>query len=283
MPTQHAILILAHDNPAGLSRLVARLTHPKLHIFIHVDRKSTRQFNTAVLEQLGAQVISTRRVNWGGFSSCLAQLDLLRLAMANGPFRTYSLISGRDYPVQRIELLAHSLDTVQHSRINHWSDKDPTWYRRYTRMYFYDFPVTRILNAVSRRLAPVLPDRQPPQGIEIYFGWAWWTLTHPGVEAVFRFCHERPDVLSWYRFVHIADESFFQTALKNVSSPPPLDQHIHRYIQFPNASAHPKAIDYEDLTEALSGSYWFARKIDEDACAGVANAIDDALGYQPTK
>lgn len=275
--SKHAILILAHENPKGLLRLLNRLKHKRIQVFIHLDKKNRYRFNQAKLEKNGAMVISTRRVNWAGHSICLAELDLLRAAYKEGPFETYSLISGRDYPLKSIEQIVEELDGLNVNLIDHWHNEDPSWHRRYARLYFYDHICGRMLNAFSRRLAPFFPDRKAPEGINVYFGWMWWTLLESGVESVFRFCEERPDVLKWYRNVHISDESFFQTALKNVSSPPPLSRDVRRYIQFKNGAAHPKTIDFEDLDQMLSGRHWFARKFCEKKVPGLLDTLDSRI------
>jgi len=276
---RHALLILAHDQPCHLSRLVSRLQHPRLDIYIHLDRKHLQRFNRAKLEKEGAQVISTRRLNWGGLSSSEAQLDLLKHSRSDRTHQTYSLISGQDYPLCRVEDLALELDSTKGSLIDHWHDEDPCWHSRYHRPYFYDFPYSRILNAASRRLARFLPNRKPPKGIKIYFGWAWWTLDNKAIDAILEFYENRPEVVQWFRYMHIADESFFHTALMNSGHSLNLSRAVRRYIKFPNASTHPKVIDQTDLEEALGGDFWFGRKFDPDTNPDCLDEIDRRLRF----
>ncbi len=275
---KHAILILAHEAPESLLRLVARLQHERISIFIHLDRKSADIFDWQYLENKGANLISTRKVNWGGMSICLAALDLLKLARKQQSFQTYSLISGRDYPVKHINQIVLDLDQTDSNLIDFWHDERPNWHKRFERYYFQDFRLRRLLNAAALRMAHILPKRKVPQGISIYFGWTWWTLQNNGVEAILRFCDERPDVMRWYEYMRIPDESFFQTALNNSDISPNLSRAIRRYFIFIKGSSHPKIINHNDVDDALSGQYWFARKVDHVERNDVLDKIDQLLG-----
>ena len=133
----------------------------------------------------------------------------------------------------------------------------------------------------SRRLARFLPERKLPPNIKIYFGWAWWTLTSEDVDAVIEFIKERTDVVKFYHHVHIADESFFQTALVNAKSHPPLICNPRRYIIFPNGSLHPKILSFEDLEHTLASDAIFARKFDEGSSPGIIEAVEKKRGCYP--
>jgi len=266
---EHAILIFAYDKPQQLAKLVKSLRHPRLDVYIHIDQKHYGQFldHTKIIQN-DATVISTQRVNYCGFSFCKAILDLILLAIDRKSYATFSSISGTDYPIKNTEYIVSVLDETKCSRIDYWRDEDPSWHKRYKRFYFYDSPFARPLNAASRRLARILPDRKPPHNITIFFGWPWCTLTYEGAKAIVEFANERPDVVKFFRHVHIPDESFFQTALVNANSKPPLLRKPLRYIKFPNASMHPKTLTFDDLEDIFSSDAIFARKFDEKRSPG---------------
>ena len=268
--SEHAILITAYEKPPQLAKLVKSLRHPRLDVYIHIDQKNYGQFLDHIKTlQNDATVISTQRVNWGGFSLCQAVLDLIFLAIDRKSYTTFSFISGTDYPIKNTEYIVSVMDETECSRIDYWFDEDPSWHKRYKRFYFYDSPFARPLNAASRRLARILPDRKPPHNTTISFGWVWWTLTCEGVKAVVEFVNERPDVVKFYRHVHIPHESFFQTALVNAHSKPPLMRKPLRYIKFPNGSMHPKILTFDDLDDIFSSDAIFARKFDEKRSPGI--------------
>jgi hypothetical protein len=96
-----AYLILAHNTPRHLSRLVAALTSESSGFFIHVDRKSNEDdFRSA--EGPGVHFAEERvAVYWGDFSQVEATLVILRAALADPrDFDRFVLLSGSDYPLR---------------------------------------------------------------------------------------------------------------------------------------------------------------------------------------
>jgi len=274
--SKHAILILAHDKPSQLLKLIGSLRHSSLDIYIHIDRKNYSRFQNHIETfQNNAVVISNQSVNWGGFSICQTLFDLILLARDRGSYSTFSSLSGTDYPVKSTDYIVSLLDKTKCSRIDHWFDEDPSWHKRYKRFFFHDSHYSRVLNAASRRLARILPNRKPPPKITVFFGSTWWTLTCEGVNAIVEFINERPDVVKFYRHVHIADESLFQTFLLNTKSKPPLLRESLRYIKFSNASMHPKILTFDDLEDIFSSDCIFARKFDEQTSPGIFELIDE--------
>ncbi len=188
-----------------------------------------------------------------------ATFDLIREARENGPFATYTLLSGVDWPVKPIEAIVEVLDNLEVSLIDFWRDKDPSWHQRYERYFFYERPLGRLLNALSRRLIHVLPKRKPP--VKVWFGPQWWTLRDEAVRTVLDFYANRPDVLRWLRTIHIPDECAIQTALCNSEPRPPLERGHRRYLDWSSGEAHPKILTSRDLEAARQGEWLFARKV----------------------
>ena len=140
--------------------------------------------------------------------------------------------------------------------------------------FFYDSRHSRWLNRINRRLSKLLPRRKPPPGIKIYFGWQSWTLTPLEIDLILKFCHDRPDVLSWCKFVKLSDESFFQTALANSGGLIGTDRNVRRFIRFNNGNAHPTILSPADIDEVCSGRFWFARKLYKSEPPGIREEID---------
>lgn len=103
---RHAFLILAHDNEAVLSELLQALDEPRCDTFLHVDSKSG--MDCAALSRRYPRVnLIDRRIDarWGDFSLVEVELELLRAALAEGPYEYLHLISGVDYPPHGVDYI----------------------------------------------------------------------------------------------------------------------------------------------------------------------------------
>lgn len=96
-----AYLVLAHNAPAQLARLVAAIKFPAADLFIHIDGKS--DINPFMhMRDEGVHFLGERhRVFWGDFSQVEAILALMRCALAAGSTYTrFILLSGVCYPIR---------------------------------------------------------------------------------------------------------------------------------------------------------------------------------------
>ena len=96
-----AYLVLAHDKPSQLARLVAALRAEDVGIFVHIDRAAPIEpFVTAVPRALEVEWTDHRvDVHWAGFGMVRATLELMSTAVRRGPFDYLALLSGVDYPI----------------------------------------------------------------------------------------------------------------------------------------------------------------------------------------
>ncbi len=102
-----AYLVLAHENPRHLERLIRALAGDSSRVFVHVDRKSqprdfaflSRMANTETVEHPIA-------VHWADFSMVEAILALIHQALTHeGGFERFVLLSGTDYPIRSQEYI----------------------------------------------------------------------------------------------------------------------------------------------------------------------------------
>jgi hypothetical protein len=214
-----AFLILAHDNPAQLARLIDRLRpHP---VFLHIDAKSESAAFRACLERSHVTPTDRMAVNWGGFSMVDATMTLLRRALAEPATRHAVLLSGSCYPIRPIAELAAALadagDAVRYLPI---SSGTPHLLKAVRQRWFFDLQQHRG-GTVARRAAQygsklLLPRRSgPPDGLVPHFGSQWWGLSRACAELVLSEYDNNAALVAYYRRVLAPDEHFVQTIVAN--------------------------------------------------------------------
>jgi len=284
---QTAILILAHDQPVHLARLVNRLTCDWARVFIHIDARTDvaafkalvpARKNTVFLE--GSQRIA---VNWGGFSVVQATLNLLRRSLAETEFDRFCLLSGSDFPVKPLDHIRSALDCdTEYIRIDR--QLGPADANSHTgNVHRYHFMDSALLK--NRAWLQKLP-RRPWRGITLYQGSQWWSLTGACVRHVMEFLERTSDYSAFHRHVRCPDEIFFHSIVKaspfaarishdfETTHDPDgycaLNEHGCHYIDW-NAPGVPlpKVLVDTDSAAVLRSSALFARKF--------RNGFSDAL------
>ena len=96
----HAYLILAHNEPDVLKRLIASLDYPENAIYVHWDAKSGALPAVSAVDAVLRFTSRQIDVRWADYSMVEAELALFSEAYANGPYEYYHLISGVDLPLK---------------------------------------------------------------------------------------------------------------------------------------------------------------------------------------
>ena len=98
---RHAYLIMAHDQPELLKKLIRALDDERNDLYLHIDKKTTwvrqEDLQTAAC-RCGLVFVKRRSVVWAGESQILCEMDLFRKA-AEQRYSYYHLISGADFPI----------------------------------------------------------------------------------------------------------------------------------------------------------------------------------------
>ena len=292
-----ANLILAHNFPTHLGRLVAALRPTGGTTFVHVDvRLDERPFREATMATPVVFAPPDRRiaVHWCGFSMVEATLRLLEMAFADGADR-FVLLSGTDYPVQAPTALRtyleQDLEFIQVDRL-----LDPLGESHFdrcaNRVFAGDFTTTNLrtgrpgLVHLVERVAARLPRRT--YDLPIYYGASWWALTRAAVADILRIRRDEPAAIIWFRFSRSPDEMVFQTLLKASSrshkiafdaTMPGFAVRPHRaalhYANWdrPNPAA-PRVVERQDLDEIIASGALFARKFDPLRSASLLDQLD---------
>ena len=296
-----AFLILAHHQPELLARLASRLSADWARLFVHIDRKvdigpfqaQTRNSNLVFLPY--DQRVSA---HWCGFSVVAAMLNLMRFALSAAPAANrFVLLSGVDYPIKSMDYIAQVLSRDEEFiQIDRQIDPGGTslFDRRLNRPYLRD---NRFLNErtgrpaavnLARKLEARIP-RRHPDGLKIYYGAQWWSLTRQAVLDILAYLDRNPKVLKWFSLVHIPDESMFHSILKTTSRAEKIafdatrdgramteeNRHALHYIDWtvPNP-ALPRVLELKDLDAIQRRGAVFARNMALSRSAELLDALD---------
>lgn len=228
---QVAYLILAHNHPLQVARLVDRLRHPGARIYIHVDAKADLRPFLDVLREKDVVLLRDRvSVFWGGYSVVEATLALMRTALRDG-FGYAVLLSGSDYPIKPAGHIHDFLATTPFEHINYWRMEDrPSWWYRLQYYFYLDSYLsnprtgpapTQLLASSyhalvrSRAAGWILPKRTLPVGLVPYAGSQWWMLSYACIAHILDRIDSDPDLVTFYRFTYVPDEMIFQTIVLN--------------------------------------------------------------------
>ncbi len=219
-----AYLILAHNNPRHVQRLVASLSSPDARFFVHLDRKA----DLAPFAHLRSDRVafSETRIDcaWGNISLVDATLVVARMALAAPePFDYYVLLSGACYPIKSTRYVESffakhaGTEFIEGILFPNAAFGKPI--ERLTRFFIArERPFARFKWKLQSLLHRVLPPRDYRRhfgGLAPVGGSQWWALTHAALVHACAFIAERPELYRFCRHVDCPDELLFQTALWN--------------------------------------------------------------------
>ena len=297
-----AFMIVAHNNPGLLARLVARLQAPWSRVVVLIDAKADQRAFAAALAGQAVLLPAPSRVDvqWGGIGLTTAALRMMRVAIDGFPAERLCMLSGVDYPIKPIAAIGAALaGDTEFLRVDRALDASGSGlhddFIRYA--YFNDVralnprstPFPLVQRAATRALHLVRRPQIP--GLALFHGCGWWCVTREAADWVLDYFTRRPAVFDWLRNVNCPDEIFMQTLLKaspfagriaqDMTRPRPVETeaHLHgcHYIDWSQAGqSSPKVLDLGDLPAIARSSALFARKIDPVRSAGLLDALDRA-------
>ena len=282
-----AYLILTHQFPESLSRLVNRLNSPHAHFFIHINSAvDIRPFLRALPPAENVHYTDTRfKVHWRGFKTVDATLQLMQEAVEHEPdFKYCILLSGADYPIKPTDHIQAFFEKTNLEYIHYCRLQDnPVMMKKVLQYYFHDVipydryrkqpRLFRLFRRKAFRLLSHVVPRQYPENIEPYFGPQWWNLTGDCVSYILDYVRDNPHFIRYYRYTDAPDEMFFQTIVLNS----PFTKRTVHY------EAYRKLTKIEDLDE-LRAEYeksfpeesFFLRYIDfSDSGGSPATLVED--------
>jgi hypothetical protein len=275
-----AHLILVHDNPIQLERLVRRLLSPNTDVYIHLDMKCHPEDFGNIASLSGVFFIANRTsVIWGEYSMMEATLKSFEEILNTA--KTYShinLLSGSDYPLKHVSeierfLFANADKTFMKCRAIYGD-----WEESLSRLTKYNLGAYRFpfRYVIQRIFNSVMPKRKVPKQLKPYGMSQWITITPDSIKYVTAYLKENPSVRRFFKLTWGVDELLFQTVLLNS----PLRQSVvndHlRYIKFQPRASRPNTLTMADAETLVNSGKLFARKFSLKEGRAIYDFLDQA-------
>lgn len=270
MSSDPAVVVLAHDKPLHLHRLVAALD--PWDVFLHVDARTPAPVFAAMTDALPGRVrlLPRYRAGWGRLELVRAELEGYRAALAQTGAQHIALLTGADYPLASTDAIARRL--AAHAGAT-FLDVHRLPYRYWGAMGGYERFVLRHTTWRGHRVASPLPWRWP-RGLRPTGGSQLKVLARADAQTLLRVLDARPDLWAYFERVWIPDE----TLVPSVLCSPALGLHTRFapgpplwHIGWPPAaSASPRWLGICDLPQLVAAAGapdgpLFARKFADDS------------------
>ncbi|MBS7566252.1 glycosyl transferase [Mucilaginibacter sp. Bleaf8] len=275
-----AHLILAHDKPRQLERLIDRIAYDGDAIFIHLDKKADISHFNYLSDKARVYFIKKRvKVNWGAYTIVQATINGFEEIINSGTEYQYiNLLSGADYPLQPPRYIHQFLDAhpnrafMKYEHFEDWQEA----ISRVTKYHLVNYPFPGHYGA-EWILNTLLPKRSMP-GAPVMVGRSqWFTASIQCIKYIVNFWNTHPDVRRFTKFTWGPDEFIFQTILYNSPLRDCIVNDHLRYIDWSAGAASPKTLTTADADALLSSGKLFARKFDMTNHAAILDKIDAHL------
>jgi hypothetical protein len=294
-----AYVILAHQYPDLLSRLVERLSCPYADFFIHIDRSKDIKPFQASLSRIKIGVssvtfIKRTRSPWGSIGLVKATLDAFIKILQSLTIYDYVIIlSGQDYPLKsNNEILSFFKENYGKNYMSYFLCTDDIckeeWKLKivtnrlgkyhinlFGKRYEYPSESNILLNFFFSTFLE--KERRHPCYLKPYADSQWFCITIDAVKYILNFIEMHPDFLHYHRYTYIPDELFFQTILLNSegSLRESIVNNNLKYIDWSKPDVfHPMIFSENHFTELMASKKLFARKFDPNICSNILDIID---------
>lgn len=283
-----AVVLLAHDRPRLLRRLVAALA--ELPVFLHIDSRVAQPRFAELVDDLPGRVslVPRHASDWATIDLVQAELAGYREALEHTDAEHLVLMTGSDYPLAPVPRI---VDRLSRLRGVSWVETKPLplWY--WGPMGGYDRFIFRNRVRDRRRVWNLVP-RPWPKGVRPTGGSQLKILSRRHAEQLLDLLERRRDLVEYFTTTWIPDEVMIPTLLNSPAfgmdweSSHVRGQHAW-YIDWGKApSPHPvelgpgdldgiRAARTRDVAPAL-----FARKFSESSFATL-DRIEDEIWPLP--
>ena len=272
-----AHLILVHQNPSQLQRLIQRLAHENAVFYIHVDSKT--EISPFLFLASKSVIFILKRVNikWGAYSMVQATVNCLtEVLMADNKYGYINLMSGQDYPLKSAKAIHDFLGQNPNKAFMHSLSVENEWQEAIPRLTKYHLTNYDFLGkyTLENILNKWLPSRKLPNNLIAIGRSQWFTITSQHAEYIITYLKKNKNVKRYFEFTWGSDEFVFQTILFNSIYQKDMVNDNLRYIDWSDGNSSPKTLTINDLDILVNSGKLFARKFNETYDSAILNELD---------
>lgn len=267
-----AYLILAHDQPQLLARLIDRLANDGNIVILHYDLKANHDdFN--YLQARYAQepmVLLAERiaVSWGDWSIVQATLKGLEAIKETGLMPDYVyLLSGSDYAIKPpLQLKKFLRQNACLDFIEAFPTKDERWvmqgiqterhelyhllnWRTHPRLFSWSITLQKFLGI----------ERHLPANLHPHIGSQWWCLRWNSITKILKAAQDT-EIIAFFKKTWVPDELFFQTLIAGLIPKDEIVTTSLTLFQFSPDYGVPIIYSNGHFDYLASAPFFFARK-----------------------
>ncbi len=274
-----AYLILVHNQPAQLKRLIERLSAPDVDFYVHVDKKTSIEpfINEIKLTQISF-IQKREKVYWGAYSIVQATINGFEEIIKSGIEYDYiTLLSGQDYPLKSNAAILEFLKINPDKAFMEFYSVEDVWKEAIPRLkkyYLTNYPFsgsTKIENLINK----LLPERRSPNGLVFVGRSQWFSITLEHVKYIVKFINAHKRIKNFFQFTWGSDEFVLQTILFNSPFKEQMINNNLRLIDWSEGLASPKTFTIADADELLRSDKLFARKFNQNVDSKILDLLDN--------
>lgn len=265
---KHAFLIMAHDKPEMLQKLIDEIDNERADIFVHIDRKAP--FDGSLLTASKSRlIVLPERIDgrWGDYSLVEIELALVKAATDTDQYARYHLISGMDMLTAGLGDIISECQTAPRTEFIAIARNVRPGELRYRSQHRFLFakhfrsknPLLRAIRRAWVMCQSAAGYRRCP--LPVAKGSQWWSVT----DNFARYCLDHAAwIEQWFRGTYCPDEMVFQTLCVNSGFAVDIcraDDEFEgnrRYIKWHDGAL--QSITEADIAVARQEGRWFARK-----------------------
>lgn len=272
-----AHLILIHENPLQLKRLIQRLAHPNADFYIHIDLKTDITPFLSLQSKYVKFIVKRVKVYWGAYSIVQATVNSLKEILISGNKYDYiNLMSGQDYPIKSTTDIHHFFRDNPNKAYMHTLSIEHEWQEaipRVTKYHLSQFTFSGKFT-LEKWLNLLLPSRKIPNNLVAVGRSQWFTITSTHAEYLVNYLQKNKNVKRFFELTWGSDEFVFQTILFNSIHKKDMVNDNLRYIDWSEKKASPKTFTMNDLPSLLNSGKIFARKFNETFDSSIMDELD---------
>jgi Core-2/I-Branching enzyme len=276
---QIAHLILAHNGPKQLERLVDRLAHPEAVVYIHLDKKTPIGPFEHLKDYPNVFFIKNRvNIYWGSYNMVEATLVAFKEIIGSGiDFKFVNLLSGQDYPLKPQKTFHDFLSQNQGTAFMNYLVFETDWHEAISRINQYHLNNFRIKGKYffQKLLNKILPERTFPQSLTPVGRSQWFTIPLECANYIVEYWHSNRKLRRFIKLTWAPDEFIFQTILYNSRYKEKMVNNNLRYMKWSPGDVSPNTLTSNNASEILNSGKFFSRKFDMIVDPKVLDIIDE--------